>query len=132
MLIFFTSHRKMIAWLFVLQKAKWTRWGETAKSHKYGELHQGRQGWQSFWLSFPQGDQYRWFMDCLQQVVEKNKDVFLALGIHTGNLSLHSAWKGRVVLLWWEALSAHQWSPFACGQCGVWGRLRSATSSLKN
>ncbi len=39
--------------------------------------------------------------------------------------------RGRAFLLRREALSAHQWSPFACGQCGVWGRLRSATSSSK-
>ncbi len=44
---------------------------------------------------FPGGDQYGRFMDCLQRVVEKNQDVFLGLGIHPGNLGLHSARKGE-------------------------------------
>ena len=41
----------------------------------------------------PGGDQYGWFMDCLCQVVEKNKGVFLALGICPSDLGLHSTWK---------------------------------------
>jgi hypothetical protein len=43
---------------------------------------------------YPGGDQYGRFMDCLQQVVEMNQDVFLGLGICPGDLGFHSAWKG--------------------------------------
>jgi len=43
---------------------------------------------------FPGGDQYGRFMDCLRRVVEKNKGVFLALGIRPGDLGSHSARKG--------------------------------------
>ena len=43
---------------------------------------------------FPGGDQYGRFMDCLCQIIENNKDVFLPLGVCPGDLGSHSARKG--------------------------------------
>ncbi len=123
MLIFSTSRGKMIAWLFVLRKAKQTRRGETAIRFGMSMPRQTilvfapflplqhiflpipvSQMWRTsprptrmaiFLVVFsPGGDQYGRFMDCLRQDVEKNQDMFLGLGICPGDLGSHSAWKG--------------------------------------
>jgi hypothetical protein len=160
MLIFSTSHGKMIAWLFVLQKAKHTRWGETAI--RFG-ISMPRQiilvfapfsPLQRMFLPIPVSQMWRTSQRLARTAIFLV--VFSPWGISTGGswiasdellrrirmcfLDLEFApviWahilhgRGHAVLPLQEALSAHQWSPFACGQCGVWGWLRSATSSSK-
>ncbi len=160
MLIFSTSRGKMIAWPFVLQKAKRTRWGETAI--RFG-MSMPRQTilvfapflpLQRIFLPIPVSQMWRTSQRPTRMAI--SLVVFSPGGISTGGswiasdkllrrirmcfLDLEFApaiWacilrgRGRAVLPQREALSAHQWSPFACGQCGVWGRLRSATSSSK-
>ncbi len=160
MLIFFTSHGKMIAWLFVLQKAKWTRRGETAIRFGMSMPCQTILVFAPFlplqrvllpipvsqmWRTSPRPTRMAIFLVVFtlggistggswiasDKLLRRIRMCFLDLEFAPAIWAFIPRGRGCAVLPRQEALSAYQWSPFACWQCGVWGWLRSATSSLK-
>ncbi len=151
MLIFSTSRGKTNAWLFILRKAKWIRWGETAIRFGMSMPHQTilmfalflpsqhiflpisvsqmlrasprLTGRAMFLVVFsPGADQYGRFMDCLRRVLRKIRVCFLHLEFAPVIWARILHGRGCAVLLRREAQSAHRWSQFAYGQCGVWGQ----------